>query len=331
MSLESFDNINDAGPKKVNIVFMILLTFAALAATVFLPFFGFVGLAFMPVPAALLISLKRYRDALICAIAGIIIMFIFNYLLAIVLIAAIAAITFYYRSILAKNRKVIYSILCIFGVFAASILLYLLIDSAIFNHNSVKQMLLTYNDYVKSISSDPVLDYYKSLFTADSSQMEALLKQTQEVLLFIPKLAPGLLIVFVGLSAVFNYYFTFLFFKKNGVSIEQPAAFKEWDIPWYFCWGVIAGIVCVIVPQFSSLYDGIIDIIGYNLLVVFGFLYLMLGASTLWGLLERFKIRNAIKIFILAIIFLFFGFIIVLPVLGLIDIWANFRKLNRGQ
>jgi uncharacterized protein YybS (DUF2232 family) len=258
-------------------------------------------------------------------------MFIFNYLLAIVLFAIIASIAFYYRSIEGKDRKVVYSFLGISGIFAASVLLYLLIDSAVFRHNAVEQMLLTYNNYVNSISSDPVLKNYQGLFMVDSSQMEAVIKQTQEIFLFIPKLAPGFLIVFIGLSSVFNYYFSFLFFKRHGASISQPADFKEWDIPWYFCWGVIAGIICVIVPQFSSLYDGIINVIGYNLIIVFGSLYLMLGISTLWGLLERFKVKNPIKILVFVLIFLFLGFVIILPVLGLIDIWANFRKLNRSQ
>lgn len=46
---------------------------------------------------------------------------------------------------------------------------------------------------------------------------------------------------------------------------------------------------------------------------------------------DKFNIRLAIRVVILVVMFLFFGFGAVLPLVGLIDIWANFRKLGRSQ
>ena len=331
MSFESFENINNNGPRKANLAFMILFTVAAIACLAFLPFAGFAGLAFLPVPAALLLSLKRYRDAAICAMAGIIILFIFNYILALVIIAVIASVAFYYRSIRDKNRKPAYSVLVLAAIFSASVLIYLLLESAITKNNAFTQIVAIYDESVNSIFSGQFLDEMGSIMLMDRTQLETAAQQTRDILLFLPKLLPGILVVFFSLTGLLNYYFSYPFFKRYGVTVAKPASFIEWDLPWYYCWGAIAAIACIIVPRFDKSYDGIIDLAGYNLLIIFGVLYLVLGISVLWGLLERFKVRNPVRIFILIIIFLFFGFLIILPVLGLIDIWANFRKLNRSQ
>lgn len=333
MSFESFENINNTGPKKANLAFMILFTVSAMAALAILPFFGFISLAFIPVPAALLLCMNRYRDAVICAIAGTVILFIFNYILALVLLAVIAGVSFYYRHIKDKDKiiKPAYSVLILAAIFASSILIYLLAESAAIGSNAFSQLIVKYNESVKNIFSQQFLDEMRSVMIIDSSQLETAAKQTQDMFLFMPKLFPGLLAVFFGLTGLLNYYFSYFFFRRYQVKVPQPVSIKEWDVPWYCCWGVIAGIVCLVIPKFNDAYDGILDIAGYNLIIAFGTLYLLLGIAVLWGLLERFKVRNSVKIFIIVIVFLFFGFLIILPVLGLIDIWANFRKLNRSQ
>ena len=71
--------------------------------------------------------------------------------------------------------------------------------------------------------------------------------------------------------------------------------------------------------------------VGFNLIIMSGALYSILGISVLWGIFGRFKLGLLIKVIIIA--FLLFFFIVALfifPLLGLIDIWANFRKLKRN-
>jgi len=94
----------------------------------------------------------------------------------------------------------------------------------------------------------------------------------------------------------------------------------------------------VLIPDIGSSIDGgsgaidiAIDILGYNLIIIFGMLYTVLGISVLWGIFVRFKTRFIIKVMIGIFLLFFFGFaLIIFPVLGLIDIWANFRKLKRN-
>jgi hypothetical protein len=326
----SFDNFEKNDLKKVNMLLMIFITAIAAAVTLFIPFLNFAGLGFLPVPVMLLLSLNRIRDAVICAVAGLLFLFIFSYSLAIVLLVIVIAVSFNYRNIIRTSKKAVYVLGTCFLIFASSVALFLLINSALFQQNYFKEMLSTYNGYVDNLKDDPLLQSYTSLMFTGSGQYQDLIIQTQSLLKFMPKIFPGLLIVFFGLVSLSNYYFSYFILKKYGIFIEELRQFKEWDLHWYWCWGVITGIAMVVIPSFKSSLDPIIDIIGYNLIIVFGFLYLILGMAVLWGLLDKFKVRNTVRYIILVVVFFIFG-LIFLPAFGLIDIWANFRKLKRSQ
>jgi uncharacterized protein YybS (DUF2232 family) len=332
MSFKPFENLNNENvdTKKANLLLMVFFTAITLAAMIFVPFVSFAGLAFIPVPATLLFISNRYRDAIICAIAGVLILFVFNYVLAIILLVMISAVAINYKYIISRNKKLSYRLLSVFASFVISLLLFLLIDSLILKQNMVKAMLATYRGYVDNIGQDPLLKDYQSLFFSDSAQLNEVIGQTQGFLKYLPVLIPGLAAVFFGISAVLNYCFSFMILKKYNIKLEAMPPFKDWDLNWNFCWGVIAGIILLIIPKFNPLYDGILDAIGYNIIIVFGLLYLVLGTAVLWGLFDKFKVRVSIRVVIIVVMFLLFGFGAVLPVVGLIDIWANFRKLVRS-
>jgi uncharacterized protein YybS (DUF2232 family) len=332
MFFKPFENLNNENedPKKANLLLMIFLTAIALVAMIFVPFAGFAGLAFLPVPATLLFLSNRYRDAIICAVAGILVLFVFNYILAIMLLAVICAVAINYKYIISRNKKLSYGLLTIFASFIIALFLFLLIDSVILKQNVVKGMLVTYNGYIDNLNQDPLLKNYQSLFFSDSAQLNEAISQTQGFLKYMPALVPGIAVVFFGLSAVLNYSFSFIILKKHNIKLTAMPPFKDWDLRWHYCWGVIAGIIFLIIPKFNPAYDGIIDAIGYNVIIIFGLLYMLLGAAVLWGLFDKFNVRVSVRVIIIVVMFLLFGFGALLPLVGLIDIWANFRKLNRS-
>lgn len=287
MSFKPFENLNNESDdaKKANLFLMILFTVVALASMIFIPVFGFFGLALLPVPATLLFLSNRYRDAIICAVAGVLILFVFNYILAIMLLAMISAVAINYKYIISRNKKLYYGFLTIFAAFVAALLLFLLVDSLILRQNVVKEMLVTYNGYVDNINQDPLLKNYQGLLFPDSAQLNEVIAQTQGALKYLPVLVPGFALVFFGLSTVLNYYFSFIILKKNNIELKGLPSFKDWDLRWHYCWGVIAGIILLIIPKFDLTYDRIIDAVGYNIIIVFGALYLLLGAAVVWSLL----------------------------------------------
>jgi uncharacterized protein YybS (DUF2232 family) len=329
MSFDNLDNNNFGKTVKVNLLFLILIGIAASVATVFVPFLSFAALAFVPVPVTLLIALNRIRDAVICAITGILVFLLLNYVVAIVFFIVLLCVSFGYRYFLSKKIRIPYIIGAIFLVFILSVLLFFLIDSAIIHKNSFREVSNFYKDYVNTLEKDSFLQNYKSILMVNDSQFDEVVETTKSLLLFFPKILPGLIVLVFGSASILNYIFTGIFFKKYNIETESFPVFIKWDLPWYWCWGIITGIILLIVPSFNIGYKDIFYVIGANILIVFGFVYLVLGLSVLWGVLEKFNIKNTMKIVIIIAVFLFLGLFVLIPILGLIDIWVNFRKLER--
>jgi len=326
----SFDNLENTGTRKANLAVLIFFTFLALTVTYFLPFIGFVSLAMLPIPCILLLLSGRKRDSIICAVAGVILLFLINYVLAAIILVAIIAISFDYKYFFNKGRKILIIVFSIFIIFTGAVILYILIESLAVGNNLISEASKVYNAYINNLPNDPIVKTYQGLFSAEAGQFSTVLKQTQSFLRFFPKLLPGIFCVFFGASSLINYIASTSILGRYDIKLNVLPKFKEWDISWYWCWGIILAIALVIIPQMNPRYDVLIDVTGYNLIIIFGSLYLVLGASTLWGIFERFNLTAFWRYFILFVIILTPVFILFLPVIGLIDIWANLRKLNRS-
>jgi len=328
----SFDNLNNTKAKKLNLVILTLITTISLVFIVYMPFFGIIGLALIPMPATLLVLRGRIRDGIICAVISCIILLLLDYILAPIAIILIVAVSFIYRRFIGKNKSKIFIVTSVFSVFCGAVLLYVVLASVVSRINFIGEILKNYNVYIDQIADDRLVLGYADLLSIEQSQLDSIIQQTQDILRLFPYVVPGFLIVSFVMASVINYIASSKMLKKYNVDIEPFLSFKEWDLPWYYCWGTIIGLVLVLIPSTGSNIDLIIDIAGFNLLVVFGLLYLVLGISVLWGIFERFKVSIILRIIILVIVGLFIGFtIFILPFLGLIDIWVNFRKLKRER
>ena len=328
----SFDNLNNTKAKKLNLVILTLITTISLVLIAYMPFFGIIGLALIPVPATLLVLRGRIRDGIICAVISCIILLLLDYILAPIAIILIVAVSFIYRRFIGKNKSKIFIVTSVFLVFCGAVLLYVVLASAVSRINFIGEILKNYNVYVDQIADDRLVLGYADLLSIEQSQLDSIIQQTHDILRFFPYVVPGFLIASFVMASVINYIASSKMLKKYNVDIEPFLSFKEWDLPWYYCWGAIIGLVLVLIPSTGSNIDLIIDIAGFNLIAVFGLLYLVLGISVLWGIFERFKVSIILRIIILVIVGLFIGFtIFILPFLGLIDIWVNFRKLKRER
>jgi uncharacterized protein YybS (DUF2232 family) len=327
----SFDNLKNIKIERLNLALLTLFTFLSLVFAAFIPFFGIIGVALVPVPVTLLVLCGRIRDGIICAVIACLILIYPDYILAPVAAVLIIAVSFIYRNSISKDKSKLFTVSGIFLVFCGAALLYIILVSAIGRINFVSELFSSYNSYIDGMSANQFISGYASLLSVDQSQFDLILKQTQNILRFIPYIAPGILIVSFVIVSVINYVATFAVLRRYNINIKPFLSFNELDLPWYYCWGAILGLALVLVPSTGQNFDKLVDVIGFNLIITFGLLYLVLGISVLWGILERFKVPFIWRISIFIILGLFFGFaILILPFLGLIDIWVNFRRLKRG-
>lgn len=327
-----FENLKKTEFNRLNLALFILYTFLSLVIAVFIPFFGIAGIILLPIPATILIIGGRTRDGIICAVIACIALIYLNFVLMPVMAILIVAISFIYKNSINKDRSKLFTIGSIFLVFCAAIVLYFLINSVAYRVNYISEVLQNYNTNIDWMLGDEFISEYSGLFSVDESQFKSILEQLRNILEFIPYIIPGILIFLCSFISVINYILTNRALVKFNINLKSFRPFKNWDIPWYYCWGVIVGLVLVLIPFNGENLNKIADIAGFNLLAVFGPLYLILGISVIWSLMEKFKVPLIWKIGIFILIALFSGFtVFVLPFMGLIDVWVNFRKLERGQ
>ncbi len=334
----SFDNLSGVKTKKFNLVLFILFTFLALIFSMLIPGLGLIGAALLPVPVSLLIIAGRIKEGIICAVAACLILLLFNYILAIVAVVFIVSVAFSQRYAVEKEWPAGKTVLAVFLIFLGAACLYILLHFAIYGPAFFTEAAEMYNGYIEDIRNDQFISNYINLMEIDRSQLDAVISQTQALLKFMPKILPGVFIVSFSIMSLVNYLFSFMIFKRYRIEIEPFKPFNRWDLSWYFVWGIIVGLVLVLIPDMGSSIDGstgtmnmAADILGYNLIIIFGMLYMVLGISVLWGIFERFKTSFLIRVAIVIFLLFFFGFgLIIFPALGLIDIWANFRKLKRN-
>lgn len=334
----SFDNLSGVKIEKFNLAIFMLFTFLALICAVLVPGFGLIGAALLPIPAALLIIVGRIRDGIICAVVSCLVLFLLNYVLAIIVIVFIISVAFSQRYAAEKKWSAGKTIMTVFLIFLGGACLYVLLYFIFYGPTFFTEIAEGYDTYIEGIYDDPIISEYARLMMIDSSQMDVTISQTQALLRFVPRILPGVLLVSFSIISLVNYLFSFMIFKKYRIEIKPFMPFIKWDLSWYFVWGIITGLVLVLIPDVGSSIDGgssainiAGDILGYNLIIIFGMLYAVLGVSVLGGIFVRFKIGLTIKVMIGILLLFFFGLaLIIFPALGLIDIWANFRKLKRN-
>ena len=326
-----FENLKKTEINKLNLALFILYTFLALVA-VFIPMLGVAGIILLPIPATILIAGERIRDGIICAIVGCIALVFMDFSLMLVMAILVIAISFIYKGSIGKDRSKLFTIGYIFTVFCIAAVLYILINSLVYRINFIDEFIKNYNASIDIIFGDEFFLAYTGLFPADESQLKSILEQLRNILEFMLYIVPGFSIFLCFFISVINYMATSRVLVKYGINLEPLKSFKDWDVPWYYCWTVIVGLILVLIPFNNQSLDNIANITGFNLLIIFGSIYFILGISVIWSLMEKFKVSLAWRIIIFILIALFLGFMIfILSFMGLIDVWVNFRKLERGR
>ncbi|SPF42649.1 conserved membrane hypothetical protein [Syntrophobacter sp. SbD1] len=96
-----------------------------------------------------------------------------------------------------------------------------------------------------------------------------------------------------------------------------------WKSPEFFVWFVIAGGLMLILPEDD------LKLAGLNLIIVVGTAYFLQGLAIVSFYFERWKLPFFVKGFVLAILFLQQFASMATAVLGLFDVWFDFRKLAK--
>ena len=152
---------------------------------------------------------------------------------------------------------------------------------------------------------------------------EAMAQVTDTVVYYLVRLLPGIIIVTTLLQAACCYGMarSLLLRKDPSAAILSEPSLAAWHAPDAWVWGLIAALGLVALPNVT------IRFIGMNIVLVYLLIYSAQGIALVEFTLRKAKIGTIWRSLILSLIV---ALPVIIPViaLGVVDIWADFRKVR---
>jgi len=154
----------------------------------------------------------------------------------------------------------------------------------------------------------------------DEQSLQRLRSATPEMARTLTALIPGLAVV---MNLMIHWWTLLLqrrFFPRWGWPMWGPPALSDWRMPDVWVWATIAGGILLLMP------GRLAPFVGANLLMLMGALHFLQGL----GVVHRFFDRKGLPPFLRGIFYalIFFQQVLLLGVamVGLFDIWIDFRS-----
>jgi uncharacterized protein YybS (DUF2232 family) len=182
------------------------------------------------------------------------------------------------------------------------------------NHSSLYQDILISLDQGLVVAGETILNS-SELPSEQALAFEAAFSKLRDL---VPHIMPGLLLVtMINVVFITMVIGQWLLNRKDQALSSWPP-FAEWRLPEQLVAVIIVAGIFVMLP------GTILNDVGLNVIFLVGTLYFFQGLSVINALLTRWKAPFWILIVSL-VFFQVYGFIF-LAVLGLADVWVDFRK-----
>jgi len=178
------------------------------------------------------------------------------------------------------------------------------------------------------MSIDGAIQIYESagLSADEINVLSQTLVQFKE--LFLLRFPSMLSLAFCSIAGAYVICTKFIA-KKIGFKYSDTEPLYKWRLPWTFIWGLILGMFLSVFGNIAK--QSILTYIGSNIVFIFGFVYALQGISIVYFIFNEYKVSNITKVFFIVSIFLFGSIQVMLSILGLSDIWLDWRtKLSGG-
>jgi uncharacterized protein YybS (DUF2232 family) len=140
-----------------------------------------------------------------------------------------------------------------------------------------------------------------------------------ELRAFLPKVLPAMILIMVMFTTGINMIIGNWLLQKNTGSSPWPSS-QHWRLPDWLVWGVIMAMIALM----SS--PGGLNTFGLNLLLILALLYFFQGMGVLRSLLARWSVPPPLRALIYFLSMVQYHGIILIAILGVIDVWADFRR-----
>ncbi len=138
---------------------------------------------------------------------------------------------------------------------------------------------------------------------------------------YLVRLLPGIVIATSVVQAACCYGLArIVLARKQAPAPDQPTL-AQWHAPDVWVWGLIAALTCAVIPDETA------HIISWNAAILFGVLYTAQGIAIVEHYFRKAGIHAVVRSLLHALI-LALPIIVCVTALGVVDIWADFRKVR---
>jgi len=189
--------------------------------------------------------------------------------------------------------------------------------------------------YLARVGKNPIMevDAYlrESLIAAAKTytsmgltEMAAMVSSIPETYIHnLARLVPGILIATSVMQAAccFGIAHAILMRKPGTDQAPGQPSLAAWHAPDSWVWGLIAALALIVVPQKTA------QLAGWNLAILFAVVYLAQGSAIVDHYLRKANIKTFGRGLVLALVLALPSIVFVIA-LGIVDIWADFRKVR---
>jgi uncharacterized protein YybS (DUF2232 family) len=142
---------------------------------------------------------------------------------------------------------------------------------------------------------------------------------------YLVRLVPGITVAtsLIQAACCFGLARTVILRKSGAVPVPSQPSLAAWHAPDAWVWGLIAALALIMVPNDAA------RLTGLNCAIVFSVVYLVQGIAIVEHVLRKARIQAVARSLIHALI-LALPTIVFVMALGVVDIWADFRKVRRA-
>lgn len=164
----------------------------------------------------------------------------------------------------------------------------------------------------------------KTYTTMGLTEMAATISSISDpVIYYFARLLPGIIIATSVTQAACCFGIArAILIRKPGTGpapVQTPLA--AWHAPDSWVWGLIAALTLIVVPQETA------RVAGWNIAILFSVIYLAQGSAIVDHFLRKAGIKAIGRGLLLALVLAMPSVVFVIA-LGIVDIWADFRKVR---
>lgn len=276
------------------LAYIILLT----AVNYFIPFLSMAVMILWPVPIVYLVQKKETNAVItVIVIAALINGFLFGTVMGLMTVIGFGLVGFVIGNVIKEGLSPLKTLITAVITVIISQALIFYVSSGMMNLNY--QTLL--QQAIESLSSDLDQQSVEQLINAQIS--------------LIRMIFPALLAVSATVTGILNYYVSAWYLRRRGLNIELYKAVSSWYFPrWIVSILIVISLLMTSNPVFLN-----INIFMFFIAFLQGFAVLMYYLSTKSS-------SFLLKAFLIFLIFIFPPVPIILILLGMLDMWFNFRK-----